>query len=463
MITVGEMEKVLQTALSGGGDFAELFFEDKDELNIKCSQQILKGITSVHIFGAGIYVLSGTRSVYVYTNNLSFNGLMDAAKRAAELLNVCGKQEKQRIVFSMQPVKNPNSVVQYPGTVPHSEKIKVIRETDLAARSTGVSIRQLNVDYFDTDQRVLIVNSEGLYTEDRRVTSRIRIQATVENRNNSHYEWTDFPRPYGFEAFKVKDDYISFAQDFIRDIADSMNAVSAPSCVVPVVLEAGSCGVIWHEACGHPLEATAIAANNSDFAGKLGQQVASPKVTVIDDGSVPGLYGSAGIDDEGHPTQKNVLIENGVLKGYLCDRLGGRKLNMPSTGSGRRQGYMYPPAARMSNTYLAPGTDDEDEMISSIDEGLFVKRLGGGNSGREFSVSVSEGYWIKNGKIDHRVKGLMLNARGIDLIKLVDRVGSRIKTEGGGFCGSVSGLVTTTSFQPRIRISSMTVGGEGGK
>lgn len=463
MVTIKEMEKILQTALSTGGDFAELFFEDKDELNIKCLQQVLKGITSVHIFGAGIYLLSGTRSVYVYTNNLSFDGLLDAAKEAAELLNVCKKEEKHRIIFSKQPVKSPNSVIKYPSTVPHFEKIKVIRETDLAARSAGYTIRQLNVDYFDTDQRILVVNSDGLYTEDRRVTSRLRLQATVEDGLNSHYEWTDFPRPYGFEAFKEKNDYTTFAQQFIKDIADSMNAVSAPSCTVPVVLEAGLCGVIWHEACGHPLEATAVAANNSDFVGKLGQKVASSKVTVIDDGSVPGLYGSAGIDDEGHPTQKNVLIENGVLKGYLCDRLGARKLNMPSTGSGRRQGYMFPPAARMTNTYLAPGTDDEDEMISSIDEGLFVKRLGGGNSGREFSVSVSEGYWIKDGKIDHRVKGLMLNARGIDLIKLVDRVGSKIATEGGGFCGSVSGLVTTTSFQPRIRISAMTVGGEGEK
>jgi TldD protein len=461
LLTTGEMEKILQTALSGGGDFAELFFEDKDELNIKCSQQVLKGVTSVHIFGAGIYVLSGTRSVYVYTNNLSYSGLLDAARRAAELLDSCERLDRGQIIFSMQRVKNPNSVTEYPGTVPILKKIQVVRETDAAARSTGHTVRQLNVDYFDTDQRILIVNSEGLYAEDRRITTRLRIQATVEDGNNSHYEWADFPSPHGFETFRDKNDYISFARNFINDMADSLHAVTVPSCVVPVVFEAGSCGVLWHEACGHPLEATAIAANNSDFVGKLGQKVASTKVTVIDDGSIPGMYGSAAIDDEGHPTQKNVLIENGILKGYLCDRLGGRKLNMPSTGSGRRQGYMFPPAARMTNTYLAPGTDDEDEMIRTIDEGLFVKRLGGGDSGREFSVAVTEGYWIKDGKIGPRVKGLTLNARGIDLINKVDRVGSKLKPDRGGFCGSVSGLVTTTSFQPRIRVSSMTVGGEG--
>ena len=201
MITTNEMEKSFKL-LFQAEETLQTVFEDKDELNIKCSQQILKGITSVHIFGAGIYVLLGTRSVYVYTNNLSFSGLMDAAKRAAELLNACEKLEKRRIVFSMQPVKNPNSVIQYPGTVPHSKKIEVIRETDSAARSAGHTIRQLNVDYFDTDQRILVVNSEGLYTEDRRVTTRLRLQATVEDGKTSHYEWTDFPRPYGFEAFK---------------------------------------------------------------------------------------------------------------------------------------------------------------------------------------------------------------------------------------------------------------------
>ena len=418
----------------------------------------IKRYNNSSYFGAGIYVLSGTKSIYVYTNNLTISGLLDAAKKAAELLDAGRKAGYHQLVFSMQPTKNPNSVIQYPGTVPHEDKIKVIRETDMAARSAGHSIRQLNVDYFDTDQRILVVNSDGLYAKDRRVTSRLRLQATVEDGQNSHYEWGDFPRPHGFEVFKEKDDYTTFAQQFIRDIAKSMNAASAPPSVVPVVLEAGSCGTLWHEACGHPLEAGAIAGNNSDFVGKLGEKVASSKVTVIDDGSIPGMYGSAGIDDEGHPTQKNILIENGVLKGYLCDRLGGRKLNLASTGSGRRQGYMYAPASRMSNTYLAPGTDNEDEMISSIDEGLFVKRLGGGNSGREFSVAVSEGYWIKNGEIDRRVKGLMLNAKGIDLIKLVDRVGSKLQSDDGGFCGSASGLVTTTSFQPRIRISSMTVG-----
>lgn len=461
MISNSEMALVLEAALSTGGDFAELFFEDRDELNIKCAEKVIKGITTVRITGAGIYVLLGTKSVYVYTNTLSFDSLLKMAHQAARLMGDAKARPAGNIVFSMEKPFNPNVIEIYPATVDYKKKIKVIRKADGAARGTGHSIRQMNVDYFDTDQKITVVNSEGLYTEDRRVTSRIRIQATVGDGGRSQYDWGDYTRALGFEAFRVESDYEAFADGFIRGIVRSMNAAPARSCCVPVVLEAGSCGTFWHETCGHQLEASAISGNTSNFAGKIGEKVASEKVTLIDDGTMPGLYGTAAIDDEGHPRQKNILIENGILKGYLCDRLGGRKLNMPSTGSGRRQGYAYAPTSRMSNTYLAAGTDDDDEMIRSMDEGLYVKRMGGGTGGREFSVAVSEGYWIKNGQIDHQVKGLVLNGRGIDVIKLVDRVGSRVETEGGAFCGAASGLCPTTSFQPRMRISQMAVGGEG--
>ncbi len=455
-----DLEQCLSIALGTGGDFAEVFLEDKDELNMRSMDGAMQGVTTVHIHGAGIHLLLGQRSVYVYTCDTSVKGLVDAAIQAAQLLRTPAAVPGT-IALSMQKIQTPNPVVTYPNTVPHAQKQAVIRDMDRAARTATVALRQLNVDYFDTDQRITIANSDGLLAEDRRVASRLRLQASMTIAGQSLYEWGDYTRPEGFEAFQKQHDYLGFAKRFIMDMEGGMRAESASSCVVPVLFEGGS-GTLWHEACGHMLEAIAIADRASPFAGLLGQKIASERVTLVDDGSIPGLYGSTAIDDEGHPTGRNVLIERGVLKGYLCDRFQGRRIGMPSTGSGRRQSYAFAPSSRMNNTFLEAGTDDEDEMLRSIPEGLYVKRLGGGNSGREFSISVSEGYWIKNGQIDHRVKGLTLSGSGAELIRKVDRVG-RVQQyeESGSFCGSSSGLVAVTAFQPRMRVSEMAVGGEG--
>ncbi len=318
----------------------------------------------------------------------------------------------------------------------------------------------MNVGYFDTDQHVTILNTDGLYTEDRRTASRLRMSATMEGPDGRLLSrWSDFTKPQGFEAFDDLGAAETFAKNFLDRLALSLKAEPIRSCTVPVVLEAGACGTLWHECCGHPLEAVAIASGSSEFCGLLGQKVASDKVTLVDDGSIPGLYGSEAVDDEGHPTQKNILIENGVLKGYLCDRLNGRRLGLPSTGSGRRQDYTYAPLSRMTNTYLAAGTDDEEEMIRDIDRGLFVTGVGGGSGGREFSIEVTEGWWIENGRLIHPVSGLTLNGKGPDVIKRVDRVGSKMAYDYGGFCGAGSGLIPTTAFQPRMRITEMAIGG----
>jgi TldD protein len=249
LLEVESLKRVIEKALSSGGDFAEIFLEDKDELNIKCSGGTISGVTTVRIKGAGIYVLYGCNSVYVYTNDLSLQSLESCAERASELLGVRRRLSGDMVgtKFSMQKTVNPNRFEIYPSSVDFKEKIRVVRETDLAARNAGESIRQLNVDYFDTDQKVAIFNSEGLHAEDRRITSRLRLQATVEVGELFKYEWGDYTRPQGFEAFSTKNDYTSFAREFIRDMAEDLRAVPVKSCNVPVVFEAGSCGTFWHE------------------------------------------------------------------------------------------------------------------------------------------------------------------------------------------------------------------------
>ena len=240
-----------------------------------------------------------------------------------------------------------------------------------------------------------------------------------------------------------------------------VNAGYCPAGVMPVAIDNGFGGVIFHEACGHSLEATGVAYGRSQFAGKLGQKIANEKVTAIDDGTIPGAWGSINIDDEGTPAQKNVLIENGVLKSYMIDKFNGRRMGMPSTGNARRQSYAYTPTSRMTNTYIAPGTDKNEDIIASIEYGLYCKEMGGGSVNPvtgEFNFAVSEGYMIRNGKICEPVRGASLVGKGSQVIQDIDMVGTDLEM-GQGMCGSSSGSVPTNVGQALIRVSSITVGG----
>ncbi|MDO5422552.1 MAG: TldD/PmbA family protein [Eubacteriales bacterium] len=463
MITELQMREVLDTALSTGGDFAELFFEDREETNIKSADGAVQGVKKIRIYGAGLTVLSGTQSVYVYTNHTGYEDLRKLAKRASGML--AAKQEgscRKTPAFLEKAYPNPNPIRIYPGEVAYQDKISALKRADLAARSAGPSVKALNVDYFDNDQRILVANSEGLLASDRRVNTRMRFQMTIGDAVDSFSDWEDYTKAQGFEAFAQMEGCEAFAGELAKSMENRWKAAPAQSGRFPVVLDAGACGTLWHECCGHGLEACAIASGSSIYRGMLGKRVASDKVTLLDDGTYPGLYGSSAIDDEGHPRQRNVLIENGILKQYLCDRLHGRMIGMESNGCGRRQNYTYAATSRMSNTYLAPGTDDETEIIRSVPEGLFVKSLGGGTGGARFTLIVKEGFWIKNGQIDRQVKGLMLSGNGLDVMQKVDRVGKKLQTDMGGFCGAASGLIPTTTFQPMVRISEMAVSGEGG-
>ena len=463
MPTEAQMKLILEQSLVSGGDFAELFIEERRDLNISLVDRSIRHATSTQLSGVGLHLLNGRRRVYVYTSQKSFAALMQLARQAAGLMAANAARPAvplENLVY--RPVINPGQPEILPSTVAHQSKVELLRSTDLAARSVRVSLSRLAADYFDSDQTVTIANSEGLLTGERRVACRVRLQVTCDENGRRFYNWEDYARPQGFEAFAQPDTCADFARGLILRTRESMLAGSLPTCTVPVVLEAGSCGTLWHESCGHALEASAIAMRHSAFADKTGEKVASDKVTLLDDGTLPGLYGTSGIDDEGHPRQVNILIENGILKSYLCDRFHGRLIGRASTGSGRRQNYTFAPASRMSNTYLAAGQDDEDEMIRSVQEGLFVRKIGGGTGGLQFSLEVKEGFLIKNGQVDRPVSGLMITGSGIDVIKRIDRVGRNLVHEAnGGFCGAASGLVPTTSSQPRVRIAAMTVGGEG--
>ena len=319
---------------------------------------------------------------------------------------------------------------------------------------------QATGNLLDVDHNILIANTEGIYAQDRQIRTRLAISAVADKGMGTQTGSCSPGRRMGLEMFDTidpKDVGIKAAKQAVT----MAGAGYCPAGVMPVAIENGFGGVIFHEACGHGLEASSVAYGQSIFAGKLGQQIANPKVTAIDDGTIPNAWGSINIDDEGTPAQRNVLIENGILKSYMIDKFNGRRMGMASTGSSRRESFAYTPTSRMTNTYIAPGDDKNEDIIASIEYGLYAASMGGGSVNPvtgEFNFAVNEGYMIRNGKICEPVRGASLVGKGSEIIQNIDMVGSDMDM-GQGMCGSSSGSVPTNVGQPLIRVSTITVGG----
>ncbi len=454
-----ELEQILSFLLEQGVDFAELFLEDRHTQELRWENRSPASCQSLRLYGAGLRLIHQGEVIYTYSNDVSFSGLMKLAKRSLQFLQNMGKKRCLQMKESCL-VRNPNSVQIMPSSIELKQKWNILKETDAAVLAAQLPLLAHRLQYSDMAQQVQIANTDGVYAEDKRIVSRMRCYYTAGDSRKAQSDWCEFVKPVGFEAWE-QDEHHRYFIDKIRSTNTALHAQPLRACVLPVVMEAGACGTLWHECCGHTLEAIAIAEGRSDFIDKIGQKVASEKVTLIDDGTIPGLYGSSAYDDEGQPRRRNILIENGILKNYLCDRYYGEKIGKSSNGCGRRQDYTFAPTSRMSNTFLAAGQDDDDEIIRSLAEGLYVKRLGGGSGGQIFSLACSEAWMIKNGQLAYPVSSCMLTGNGLDVMKKIDRVGRTLQTEYGSFCGASSGLVGVTAFQPRVRISEMVIGGEG--
>jgi len=453
--------EVLSAALATGGDFAEIFAEDTSATFISMINGKVEEGVSGRDYGVGIRIFQGTRSVYAYTNDLSLENLKRVAKEAAAALP--GSSPVETLVLERCTVPNAHVVRIKPDQVPQLRKVEVMREAHAGALSCGPLISQVTVNYVDRDQKVLVATSEGLLTEDRRVRTRLAVQAVAIKGGEKQSGFYGPGRHMGFEMFELIDP--RRAGERAGRIAVTMiNADYAPSGRYPVVIHNEFGGVIFHEACGHGLEATSVAKGTSVFAGKIGQQVASELVTAIDDGSIPNAWGSQNIDDEGTPTRRNVLIENGILKGYMVDKLNGRRMGMEPTGNARRQSYRFSPTSRMTNTFIDAGRSTVDDIIRSTEKGLFAKSMGGGSvnpATGEFNFAVMEGYLIENGEITKPVRGATLIGRGSEILKKIDMVADNL-ARGQGMCGSISGSIPADVGQPTIRVSEITVGGRKG-
>lgn len=458
MLNKDLIEDILGEALSTGGDFAEVFAEEKKGNSLYMidgkMEQILSGID----MGIGIRIFKGLFSVYAYTNEISRENLLKTAKKAAQAVKGTSKDITLNLV--KQEIENRHKILIPPSSVPKKEKVEIMKRASHAAKEYDEVISQVRISYGDSIQNILVANSEGMWAEDTRTRSRIGIESIASRDGEMQ---TGSYRPgaaKGFEFFN-EIDVEEYAREASRIAKTMLNSGYAPSGNMPVIIDNKFGGVIFHEACGHGLEATSVAKGTSVFAGKIGQQVASPLVSAVDDGTLTNHWGSANIDDEGTPTRRNLLIENGILKGYMIDKLNGRRMGMESTGSARRESYKYAPTSRMTNTFILGGKSKLEEMIKNTEKGLYAKYMGGGSvnpATGDFNFSVMEGYLIEDGEIKESVRGATLIGNGPDTLMKIDMVGDNLDY-GQGMCGSVSGSIPADVGQPAIRLSEITVGG----
>ena len=454
-------EEVLRAAVRTGGDFAEIFLEDRQNNSLTMRSRRIATVNTARVHGAGIRVFDGINAIYVHTNDTSREGLLDCAQKAAAAVK--GGKGTVPQPFRVTHAERPEEIRLLPTEVKAARKAEKIRACEAAARAVSPEISQVIVQYADHVQDVLIANTEGVFVTDRRVRSRLMCSAVATSGAENQTGGFNPGASVGFELFDERVDPEQVGRKSAEQAVTMLHAPLCPAGVMPVVIDNAFGGVIFHEACGHSLEATSVAFGVSEFSGKLGQQIAAPCVTAVDDGTLTGEWGSLHVDDEGMPTGRLVLIENGILRNYMIDKLGGRRMQMPPTGSGRRESYAWAPTSRMRSTYIAAGQDDEAEMIASMGYGLYAKDMGGGSvnpATGEFNFSVREGYLVKDGKIAHPVRGASLIGRGSEILLKIDRVGSHMAF-GQGMCGSSSGSLPVDVGQPMIRVSSITVGGSG--
>ena len=458
IISQKQAERALAKAMSTGADYAEVFAEYTTSKTIGMMGGKVEEIADGLISGASIRVFKGLRSVCGSTADISEQGLLDCAAKVAEVLDQSTAPVQIHLTERRFGDIHPVRIV--PGSVKNAVKVDLLRQGCQAAKDYHSSIAQVRGTTLDVDHQIQIATSEGLLAEDRQIRTRMMIEAVASDGNESQSGSASPGTRQGLEMFE------QFQPEELgrKAAAQAVTMLSAGYCPagqMPVAIGNGFGGVIFHEACGHSLEASAVALGQSQFAGKLGQQIATTKVTAIDDGTIPNAWGSINIDDEGTPAQRNVLIENGILKTYMIDKFNGRRMGMASTGSCRRQNYLYEPTSRMTNTYIAEGTDSNDDIIASIEYGLYAKTMGGGQVNPltgEFNFGVREGYLIRNGKIAEPVRGAMLVGKGSEILMNIDMVGTGLDMA-AGMCGASSGSIPTNVGQPMIRVSNITVGG----
>lgn len=460
MLDEAVIQRTLGTALRTGGDFAEVFVEDKRSSAAMLDDGRVEELSSGRDRGAGIRVVVGETTGFAHTADLSEEGLRGAAGAAAAAARSGGGGVRQ-VELTRREAPGRGEIRIAPETVGKGTKVELLRQADEAARAEGGSIRQVRARYGDSRRQILIANSDGLLTGDDQVRTLFVVSTVASGDAGMQTGHESVGRTIGFELFdryEVEDVARTAAQRAIT----KLSARPAPSGTVPVVIGPGGGGVLFHEACGHGLEKDLIDKGASVFRGRLGEQVASPLVTLVDDGTMAEEWGHYGIDDEGTPAQRNVLIQDGVLVDYMWDFLRSRKDGRPTSGNGRRQSYQHLPMVRMTNTYLMGGESEPADILASTDHGVYIAALGGGQVNTatgDFVFGMTEAYLINNGQLAEPIRDGNLIGNGPKVLTDIDAVANDFAMGRPGTCGKDGQGVPVGDGVPTLRVTGLTVGG----
>lgn len=460
MIEPSVLTRVLGAALRTGGEFAEVFVEDKRSSSAMLDDGKVEELSSGRDRGAGIRVVHGETTGFAHTADLSEAGLRAAAEAAAAAARGGGGGTRT-VELTRATANRPNDVTTLPEDVAKATKVELLTRADHVARAEGGAITQVTARYGDSRRRILVANTDGLLAEDDQVKTLFSVGCVATGDTGMQTGRESVGHTVGFELFD-RYDVEELARRAARRALTKLQARPAPSGAMPVVIGSGGGGVLFHEACGHGLEADLVGKSASVFKGRKGELVASPLVTLIDDGTMAEEWGCFAIDDEGTPAQRNVLIQDGVLTDYMYDFLRSRKEGRARSGNGRRQSYQHLPMVRMTNTFLANGTDDPDGIIAGTEHGVYVAHLGGGQVNTatgDFVFGMTEAYLIENGEITDPLREGNLIGNGPEVLMMIDAVGNDFAMGPPGMCGKDGQGVPVGDGVPTLRVTSLTIGG----
>ena len=452
------VQRVLNESMGRGADFAEVFVEDRSNSSASLDQSRIQELGSARSRGAGVRVVVGETTGFAHTADISESGLLTAA-RAASAVAREGRGGVREV--RLEEFRDHSSLAGVPpSNVTKSAKIELMTRADEVARASDSAITQVQVGMSDSTRRFVVANSEGVYAADHQLRTRFAVQCVASGDGGMQTGYRPLAATRGFE-FLTPESIETAARAAATQALTKLSARPAPSGELPVVLAGGSGGILFHEACGHGLEADAVIKGASVYAGRVGEQVASSLVTLVDDGTMRGEWGYLAVDDEGRPGSRNVLIENGMLTDYMWDYLRARKEGRASSGNGRRQSYAHLPMVRMTNTYLLAGDADADEIVAQTPRGVYVAQLGGGQVNTatgDFVFGATSAFLIENGRITSPLRDCNLIGNGPEILKRVDAVATDFSTT-PGTCGKDGQQVAVGCGQATMRLTGITIGG----